>query len=63
MKVFDYKKAYYLFLLIRKSEEKIIELYDSEAIFEVKRININSGQQINAGDLLFVVEECGGLSN
>ena len=36
------------------------ELYDPEAIFEVKRININSGQQINAGDLLFVVEECGG---
>ena len=36
------------------------ELYNPEGIFEVKRININSGQQINAGDLLFVVEECGG---
>ena len=35
------------------------ELYNPEGIFEVKRININSGQQINAGDLLFVVEECG----
>ena len=35
------------------------ELNNPEGIFEVKRININSGQQINAGDLLFVVEECG----
>ena len=32
MKNFDLKKAYYLFLLIRKSEEKIIDLYDTDKI-------------------------------
>ena len=32
MKKFDHKKAYYLFLLIRRSEEKIVELYDTDKI-------------------------------
>ena len=31
------------------------ELYDPDLEFEVTRINIGSGQQVNAGDLLFVV--------
>ena len=31
-------------------------LYDPEASFEVTRINVSSGQQVNAGDLLFVVK-------
>ena len=30
--LFDIKKAYYLFLLIRRSEEKIIELYNTDKI-------------------------------
>ena len=32
------------------------ELYDSGAQFEISRINMASGQQVNAGDLLFVVK-------
>jgi TPP-dependent pyruvate/acetoin dehydrogenase alpha subunit len=43
MKVFDYKKAYYLFLLIRKSEEKIIELYDSDKI--KSPVHLSIGQE------------------
>ena len=31
------------------------ELYDSSREYEVTRINMSSGQQVNAGDLLFVV--------
>jgi biotin carboxyl carrier protein len=33
-----------------------VELYDPEREFEVTRINMSSGQQVNAGDLLFVVK-------
>ncbi len=32
------------------------ELYDAEMEFEVTRINMSNGQQVNAGDLLFVVK-------
>jgi biotin carboxyl carrier protein len=31
------------------------ELYDSGTEYEITRINMSSGQQVNAGDLLFVV--------
>ena len=31
-------------------------LYDPGVEFEVTRVNISSGQQVNAGDLLFVVK-------
>ncbi len=31
-------------------------LYDPEQQFEVTRVNLSSGQQVNAGDLLFVVK-------
>jgi acetyl/propionyl-CoA carboxylase alpha subunit len=34
------------------------ELYDSNRTFEVTRTNMSSGQQVNAGDLLFVVKPC-----
>ena len=32
------------------------DLYDPRAEFEITRVNISSGQQVNAGDLLFVVK-------
>ena len=35
-------------------------LYDAQTVFEVTRVNISSGQQVNAGDLLFVVKPLGG---
>ncbi len=37
-------------------------LYDPRAEFEITRVNISSGQQVNAGDLLFVVKPLGGAS-
>ena len=43
MKEFDYKKAYYYFLLIRKSEEKIIELYGSDKI--KSPVHLSIGQE------------------
>ena len=33
-----------------------IELYDADRKYEITRINMASGQQVNAGDLLFVVK-------
>ena len=33
-----------------------VQLYDPDVEFEVTRVNISSGQQVNAGDLLFVVK-------
>jgi acetyl/propionyl-CoA carboxylase alpha subunit len=33
-----------------------VELYDPERRYEVTRINMSNGQQVNAGDLLFVVK-------
>ncbi len=33
-----------------------VELYEAERQYEVTRINMASGQQVNAGDLLFVVK-------
>ena len=32
------------------------ELYDPSYDYEVTRINMSNGQQVNAGDLLFVVK-------
>lgn len=43
MKNFDLKKAYYLFLLIRKSEEKIIDLYDTDKI--KSPVHLSIGQE------------------
>ena len=43
MKKFNIKKAYYLFYLIRKSEEKIIELYDSDKI--KSPVHLSIGQE------------------
>ncbi len=37
-------------------------LYDPELRFEVTRVNQTNGQQVNAGDLLFVVKPLPGLS-
>ncbi|MCZ6712031.1 MAG: hypothetical protein O7B25_16825, partial [Gammaproteobacteria bacterium] len=34
------------------------ELYDVSREYEITRINMGSGQQVNAGDLLFVVKPC-----
>ena len=36
-----------------------VELYDSSTDYEVTRINIRSGQQVNPGDLLFVIRPVG----
>ena len=33
-----------------------LELYDSSKEYEVTRINMSTGQQVNVGDLLFVVK-------
>jgi len=40
---FDVKKAYYLFLLIRRSEEKIIELYNTDKI--KSPVHLSIGQE------------------
>ncbi len=34
-------------------------LYDNEKQFRIKRINVETGEQVNAGDLLFIVEPMG----
>ena len=41
--LFDIKKAYYLFLLIRRSEEKIIELYNTDKI--KSPVHLSLGQE------------------
>ena len=60
MKTFDNKKAYYLFLLIRRSEEKIIELYDTDKI--KSPVHLSIGQEaiavgvsmaLNKNDIIF----------
>jgi TPP-dependent pyruvate/acetoin dehydrogenase alpha subunit len=43
MNTFDYEKAYYLFLLIRKSEEKIVELYNTDKI--KSPVHLSIGQE------------------
>lgn len=35
-------------------------LYDNDSKFEITRINMNNGQQVNVGDLLFVVKPIAG---
>ena len=42
-KNFNIEKAYYLFLLIRKSEEKIVELYNSDKI--KSPVHLSIGQE------------------
>ena len=39
------------------------DLYDPDAEFEVTRINMSNGQQVNAGDLLFVVKPLAGAAD
>ena len=39
------------------------DLYDPEAEFEVTRINMSTGQQVNAGEVLFVVKPLGGAAD
>ncbi len=60
MKKFDIKKAYHLFYLIRKSEEKIIELYDTDKI--KSPVHLSIGQEaiavgvslaLNKEDIIF----------
>ena len=46
MKKFDIKKAYYLFYLIRKSEEKIIELIKSKIKLVIKNIDSKEAEKI-----------------
>ena len=42
-KKFNIKKSYYLYYLIRKSEEKIIELYDTDKI--KSPVHLSIGQE------------------
>jgi acetyl/propionyl-CoA carboxylase alpha subunit len=42
---------------------KEVELYNPERQFEVTRINMTSGQQVNVGDLLLVVKEINEVKN
>ena len=55
MKEFDYKKAYYYFLLIRKSEEKIIELYSSDKI--KSPVHLSIGQESIAVGVSMALED------
>ena len=43
MEEFDIKQAYYLYYLIRKSEEKIIELYPTDKI--KSPVHLSNGQE------------------
>ena len=59
-KDFNIKKAYYLFLLIRKSEEKIIELYNTDKIKSPVHLSIGQeaiavgvGMALNKEDIIF----------
>ena len=36
------------------------DLYDADSRYEVTRINMTSGQQVNVGDLLLVVKPVSG---
>ena len=60
MNAFDFEKAYYLFLLIRRSEEKIVELYGSDKI--KSPVHLSIGQEsiavgvslaLNENDIVF----------
>ena len=55
MKEFNYKKAYYYFLLIRKSEEKIIELYGSDKI--KSPVHLSIGQESIAVGVSLALED------
>tara|TARA_Y200000002_G_scaffold382629_1_gene400403 strand:- start:1097 stop:2044 length:948 start_codon:yes stop_codon:yes gene_type:complete len=59
-KDFNIKQAYYLFLLIRKSEEKIIELYETDKIKSPVHLSIGQeaiavgvGIALNKEDIIF----------
>jgi TPP-dependent pyruvate/acetoin dehydrogenase alpha subunit len=60
MNTFNFKKAYYLFLLIRRSEEKIVELYNTDKI--KSPVHLSIGQEsiavgvslaLNENDIVF----------
>lgn len=60
MNAFDFEKAYYLFLLIRRSEEKIVELYNTDKI--KSPVHLSIGQEsiavgvslaLNENDIVF----------
>ena len=53
--LFDIKKAYYLFLLIRRSEEKIIELYNTDKIKSPVQLSI--GQEAVAVGVSLALSE------
>ena len=52
---FDIEKAYYLYLLIRRSEEKIIELYDSDKI--KSPVHLSIGQEAIAVGVSLALNE------
>ena len=54
-KKFDYEKAYYLYLLIRRSEEKIIELYNSDKI--KSPVHLSIGQESIAVGVSLALEK------
>ena len=56
-KEFNLEKAYYLFLLIRKSEEKIIELYDSDKIKSPVHLSIGQESVSVGTNLAFSKDE------
>ena len=53
--LFDIKKAYYLFLLIRRSEEKIIELYNTDKI--KSPVHLSIGQEAIAVGVSLALSE------
>ena len=53
--LFDIKKAYYLFLLIRRSEEKIIELYNTDKI--KSPVHLSIGQEAVAVGVSLALSE------
>ena len=55
MKKFNKEKAYYLFLLIRKSEEKIVEIYNSDKI--KSPVHLSIGQEAIAVGVSMATEE------
>ena len=53
--LFDIKKAYYLYLLIRRSEEKIIELYNTDKI--KSPVHLSIGQEAIAVGVSLALSE------
>ena len=55
MKIFDKEKAYYLYLLIRKSEEKIIDIYNTDKI--KSPVHLSIGQEAIAVGVSMAIDE------